>query len=84
MSDKQDFEFMTRLADEFFREKHVGKMLKTFSEAHMTGWEKWLQIEFAAFLSVHENVTYWWRESRYQIDQRIRDSRKVCAVDFLI
>lgn len=43
-----------------------------------------MQIEFASFLGTHTGVKAWWRESKYELDQRVLDSRKTCAVDFLV
>ncbi len=84
MALKSDFEFMTSLADEFFRRPHVKRILRALDESSITGWEKWLQIELAAFLGVHTGITAWWRESKHELDQRVLASRKKCAVDFLV
>lgn len=84
MALKNDFDFIASLADEFFRGTHVKHILGAIDESAMTGWEKWLQIEFASFLGTHKGVRAWWRESKYELDQRVLDSRKTCAVDFLI
>lgn len=84
LSLKHDFEFIARLAEEFFRRPHVKRILSAIEECKMTGWEKWLQIELSAFLDSHTGVTAWWRESKYDLDQRVLESRKKCAVDFLI
>jgi hypothetical protein len=81
---KNDFDFIAALADEFFRRPHVKRILGAIDESAMTGWEKWLQIEFASFLGKHTGVKAWWRESKYELDQRVLDSRKTCAVDFLV
>lgn len=84
MALKNDFDFIATLADEFFRRAHVKRILRAIDESAMKGWEKWLQIEFASFLGTHEGVRAWWRESKYDLDQRVLDSRKTCAVDFLV
>jgi len=84
LSLKHDLEFIARLADEFFRRPHVKRILTAIEECKMTGWEKWLQIELSAFLDSHSGVKAWWRESKYDLDQRVLDSRKKCAVDFLV
>jgi len=84
MSLQGDFQFIEKLTEEFFRRPHVRKILKAIEAAHMTGWEKWLQIEFAEFLNSHPDIKAWWRESQYLLDKRLVASRKNCAVDFLI
>ena len=81
---KRDHEFVASLAAEFFAKPHVRQVLNAIDEFSVTGWEKWLQIEFAAFLGAHEGLRGWWRESAYELDQRLLASRKTCAVDFLI
>lgn len=84
MAVKQDFEFVDGLAADFFRRPYLKRVLATINAASMTGWEKWLQIELASFLSSHTDVKAWWRESKYELDKRVLDSRDTCAVDFLI
>lgn len=84
MALRNDFDFIAGLADEFFRRVHVKRILGAIDESAMTGWEKWLQIELASFLGTHNGVRAWWRESKYELDQRVLDSRKTCAVDFLV
>lgn len=81
---KQDFEFMHDLATSFFQRSHIKKTLKAVDASAMSGWEKWLQIELAAFIQDQPNIKAWWRESSYELDQRVVASRKKCAVDFLI
>lgn len=84
MSIKQDFEFITSLSSGFFQRNHIKKTLKTINDCKMSGWEKWLQIELAAYLETREDIKAWWRESSYEIDKRVVESRKRCAVDFLV
>jgi hypothetical protein len=84
MAIQHDFEFIKSIAAEFFKRSHIKKTLKQIDECAMTGWEKWLQIEVAAFLQDHKNVKAWWRESSYSLDTRLVASRRTCAVDFLI
>lgn len=84
MSLQKDFDFVQKIAEQFFKRVHIKKTLKTIDECSMTGWEKWLQIELASFLQDHPEVKAWWRESSYQLDKRVIASRKKCAVDFLV
>lgn len=81
---KEDFQFMHILATSFFQRAHIKKTLKAVDASAMSGWEKWLQIELAAFIQDQPNIKAWWRESSYELDQRVVASRKKCAVDFLI
>lgn len=84
MSEKNDFHFISDLSREFFRKTHIKSVLSSIDQDNITGWEKWLQIEFAAFLRSHPQVRAWWRESKYNLDQRLLKSRTRCAVDFLV
>lgn len=84
MALKQDFEFITSLTSEFLQRAHIKKTLKAINDCEMSGWEKWLQIELSAFLETRDDIRAWWRESSYEIDKRVAESRKSCAVDFLI
>ncbi len=84
MAIKQDFDFITTLSSKFFQRAHIKTTLKTIDECSMTGWEKWLQIELAAFLQAYPEIKAWWRESSYELDKRVVAARKKCAVDFLV
>lgn len=84
MSDKLDLQFIHELSRKFFRKPHVKKTLLAIDSDYITGWEKWLQIEFATFLRDHAEIRTWWRESKYEIDKRVLASRSKCAVDFLV
>ncbi|MFG6467533.1 hypothetical protein [Roseateles sp. BYS87W] len=84
MALKKDFEFIASLSSDFFQRAHIKKTLKAINDSEMTGWEKWLQIELAAFLEARDDIKAWWRESSYEMDKRLVESRKRCAVDFLV
>lgn len=79
-----DLKFVNSLATQFFKSKHLRQTLVAINEDSITGWEKWLQIEFATFLRQHESVKAWGRESQYKLDGRVAKVRKTCAVDFII
>ena len=81
---KDDFDFVASVASDFFQRAHIKKTLKAIDESAMTGWEKWIQIELAAFLETRDDIKAWWRESAYELDGRVVESRKKCAVDFLV
>lgn len=84
MTIKKDFEFVSTLSSEFFQRAHIKRTLKAISDSEMTGWEKWIQIELAAYVNARDDIKAWWRESSYEIDGRVVESRKKCAVDFLV
>lgn len=81
---KQDFEFLSQLVSSFFARKSVRETLSVISELEISGWEKWLQIEFAKFCKSHEDVAEWDRELRYGLDRRLSRGKASCAIDFLI
>lgn len=81
---KKDFDFIASLASDFFQRAHIKKTLRAIDESAMTGWEKWIQIELAAFLEGRDDIKAWWRESGYELDGRVAASRRKCAVDFLV
>lgn len=80
----QDLEFLKVLVEDFFRRAQIRSTLTAIREESITGWEKWLQIEFASFIRKHAEVKAWSRESSYQLDQRVAEARSKCAVDFII
>lgn len=81
MADK-DFEFVKELVDEFFNQTNIIVRLKLISQKEITGWEIWLQVEFAIFLDEHSNIARWDREYTYSVDGRKNKNRSLIAVDF--
>lgn len=81
---KPDYEFLTGLVYDFFCQKTVRKTLSIISDFGISGWEKWVQIEFAKFCKDHEEISEWGRELRYELDQRISKGKSTCSIDFLI
>lgn len=79
-----DFAFVTRITEGFFAKKAIKDTLGTISEFEISGWEKWIQIEFAKFCKSHPEITDWGRELRYELDRRSSKVRASCAIDFLI
>lgn len=80
----RDLEFLTELSTEFFAQRSIRRTLQVIGAQNISGWEKWLQVEFAAFIHDHENVKAWSREAPYATDQRIEKARTRCAVDFIV
>jgi hypothetical protein len=81
---KQDFKFMTELVSEFFSKKTIRDTLASISDFEISGWEKWLQVEFAKFCMTHDQISDWGRELRYELDKRVSKERKSCFIDFFI
>ncbi|WP_264403229.1 hypothetical protein [Vibrio owensii] len=81
---KQDFEFISELADQFFSQKHIRERLKHIEYNEITGWEIWLQIEFSVFIDSHLELAEWWREYPYSIDRRSARHRKNMIIDFVL
>lgn len=82
MSDKKDFEFLKEIATSFFRQSSIIKTLKIIDEQKISGWEKWMQIEFAKFCNENSKISQWCREERYELDKRASKNRNSCSVDF--
>ncbi|MCK9622301.1 MAG: hypothetical protein M0R47_17400 [Methylobacter sp.] len=81
---KRDFQFLTDLTSDFFARKSVRDTLCIISDFEISGWEKWIQIEFAKFCKDHEEISEWGRELRYELDRRMSNGKSSCSVDFLI
>lgn len=79
-----DLKFLQSVADPFFRQAHIKKSLVAIREDSISGWEKWLQIEFATFLRQHKSVKSWGRESQYKLDKRLAKAMHTCSVDFIV
>ncbi|MCG9647616.1 hypothetical protein L1D24_03420 [Vibrio brasiliensis] len=47
---KHDFQFIKELAVDFFSQQHIVERLSLIESNELTGWEIWLQVEFAMFL----------------------------------
>lgn len=78
----RDFTHLTELIDNFFSLRDIKHKLNIINEEEITGWEVWLQIEFANLLSQTEHE--WWRECTVAADQRKRPDRPFQRTDFLL
>jgi hypothetical protein len=83
-SARRDLEFITALAEGFFGQRVIRRTLRVIGEQEISGWEKWLQVEFAAYIHDHEEVKAWGRETPYLTDRRVERAREKCAIDFII
>lgn len=81
---KRDFEFISLLLEQFFKQSHIQKRLELIEYREITGWEIWLQIELSIFLEGHIEVAEWDREFKYSIDKRSARHREHMAIDFVI
>lgn len=81
---KRDFEFLTDLVTDFFSRKSVRDTLSAISDFEISGWEKWVQIEFAKYCMAHDEIADWGRELRYELDRRMSNGKSSCSIDFLI
>lgn len=79
-----EFDYLAELADSFFSLRHTQKSLSLIHNHGITGWEIWLQVEFAHFLSMHESSPEWWREETLDYDRRMEKEKSFLRPDFLI
>jgi hypothetical protein len=81
---KKDFDFIVSLMTSFVKQKHIQNRLNFIDNHYVTGWETWLQIEFAHFINSHENVSEWSREDQFSTDKRKSKFKDKIAIDFLV
>ncbi len=79
-----DFEYLFNLVSTFFSRKRIQKQLDILNEYEISGWEIWLQIEFAYFLSEQNPTIEWWREQLLEYDYRMEKEKCFLKPDFLI
>ncbi|WP_151803058.1 hypothetical protein [Acinetobacter guillouiae] len=80
----RDFEYILDIAAKFFKEKEIKKKFQIIQSSNITGWEIWLQIEFAYFLSGIDSPPEWYRESSFEYDRRKERIKLKLKPDFLI
>ncbi|WP_057831345.1 hypothetical protein [Colwellia sp. TT2012] len=81
---KRDFKFVVELATEFFTQEYIVQRMSLIESKDISGWEIWLQVEFAMFLEQHIAVGEWIREFQYSMDMRSSKKQKYMAIDFLV
>ncbi|WP_430317761.1 hypothetical protein [Pseudomonas nitroreducens] len=79
-----DFEYIRDLLDEFFKKRSIKAAFKIINQQEITGWEIWLQIEFARFLAEHASEPEWWRETPLKFDYRREKTGYFLKPDFII
>lgn len=78
----RDFEHLNGLLAEFFSSQEIKQKLNIIDQYEISGWEVWLQIEFANLLSQTEHE--WWREWTVDSDLRKKPDRPRQRTDFLL
>ncbi|SDZ05266.1 hypothetical protein [Nitrosomonas sp. Nm33] len=82
---KRDHDFVKSLIDEFFLSVKLHDYFNIFyGNKPITGWETWLQIEFAYFLSHHSSTPEWDREIRLEFDGRREREKINFRPDFIL
>nr|WP_318383116.1 hypothetical protein [uncultured Enterobacter sp.] len=78
----RDFDHLTTLSHLFFEREDIRQKLNIIDQYNISGWEIWMQIEFANLLvsTGHE----WWREQTLGSDQRKNPGRPSMRTDFLL
>lgn len=79
-----DYEYSIQLLDNFFSLRKIQRSLTLISDEKITGWEIWLQIEFATYISsAYEDEIKWHREFTILPDGRKEKNRKRFTADFV-
>lgn len=78
------FSYLSELVTEFFASTNVRRGFNVIYDCDISGWETWLQIEFAAFLSAHPTEPEWYREWSVEYDRRMEKQKNLLRPDFLI
>jgi hypothetical protein len=76
-----DFSFVQDRINEFFDRGTVRRALDLLDEVGITGWEKWWQVEFAAWLSDHDHIAEWVMEEVFLTDLRKKTQKNSIAID---
>ncbi|MDR0235867.1 hypothetical protein [Acinetobacter sp.] len=80
----RDSAYILDILENFFKDKEIKKKFQIIQSSNITGWEIWLQIEFAYFLNGLESSPEWYRESSYEYDRRKEKIKLKLKPDFLI
>ncbi|HBE9177755.1 hypothetical protein FCH33_16095 [Serratia fonticola] len=78
----RDFEHLTTLLDLFFEREEIRQKLNIIDQHDISGWEVWMQIEFANLLTTTSHE--WWREQTLYCDLRKNPVRRTVRPDFLL
>lgn len=78
----RDFQHLNGLLSDFFSQKNIQQKLHIIHEHKITGWEIWLQVEFANMLANTEHL--YWREQILEFDYRQNKEKYYFRPDFLL
>lgn len=78
----RDFEHLSSLLALFFDREDIQQKLNIIDQFNISGWEIWMQIEFANLLAATDHE--WWREQTLGCDQRKNPRRVSLRSDFLL
>ena len=83
---KEDFNFISQLAQDFFDQDEIIRKLLLFKNKKLAikGWEIWFQVEFALFLQNHPLVAEVEREKKFKMDLRKSKDKVSCSIDFFL
>lgn len=76
-----DFEFSWQLLTAFFAQRRIRRALDEIAAKHISGWEKWWQVELALFLSEHDEIGSWNMEEEFLTDRRLTKKKDFVAAD---
>lgn len=76
-----DFQYVRDRVDEFFGRRGVQRALNLIDDLGITGWEKWWQVEFASWLSEHDQISEWVMEEIFNTDLRCKTDKNSIAID---
>ncbi len=78
----RDFQHLNTLLNTFFSQKNIQQKLNIIHDYEITGWEIWLQVEFANMLSNTDHL--YWREQALEFDYRQNKGKYYFRPDFLL
>ncbi|MGP3590329.1 hypothetical protein [Vagococcus sp. WN89Y] len=78
----RDFDHLSTLLQLFFSRQDIQQKLNIIDQFNISGWEIWMQIEFANLLAATDHE--WWREQTLGCDQRKNPGRLSLRSDFLL
>jgi hypothetical protein len=78
---EDDFNFVKDHISDFFDRGSVRRILELIDDVGITGWEKWWQVEFAAWLAEHDGIGDWSMEEVFLTDLRHRPTKDSIAID---
>ena len=76
-----DFLFVRDHISQFFDRGAVCRALDFIDEVGITGWEKWWQVEFAAWLAESDGIGDWVMEEDFLTDLRRNSKKNLIAID---